>query len=168
MYITCFFTDSSVPKTGLTPTVSILRVSDDTLVVDAQAMTELSLAGWYSYLYAGHSADEEFVVSADGGATLADAERYKGGSLDILTSVMQSGTGAIQWTYTLTNSVGGAPIQDCELWITTDAEGAIIVASGYTDVNGQATFQLDAGTYYVWRRKSGWSFDNPDIETVSP
>jgi hypothetical protein len=78
-----------------------------------------------------------------------------------------AGSGAIQWNYTLTNSVGGTPIADADIWVTTDLAGANVVASGKTDSFGVVTFWLDAGVHYVWRQKSGWNFDNPDIETVS-
>lgn len=39
------------PWTGLSPTVSILNASTNTVVVNNQLMTELSLPGWYSYDY---------------------------------------------------------------------------------------------------------------------
>ena len=78
-----------------------------------------------------------------------------------------SGSGAIQWGYTLTSSVGGAPIADADVWVTTDLAGSNVVASGKTDSFGVVTFYLDAGVHYIWRQKSGWNFDNPDTETVS-
>jgi hypothetical protein len=76
-----------------------------------------------------------------------------------------AGTGAITWTYTLTDA--GTPIADVDIWITTDMSGLNVIASGKTDQSGQATFYLDAGTVYVWRQKTGWDFDNPDVEVVS-
>ena len=77
------------------------------------------------------------------------------------------GAGAITFTYTLTSSVDSSPIADANVWATTDIGGDNIVASGVTDVSGQVTFYLDAGTYYVWRQKDGWNFVDPDTETVS-
>lgn len=77
------------------------------------------------------------------------------------------GSGSITWEYTLTSSVGGTPISDADIWVTTDAPGVNVVASGKTDAFGKVTFYLDAGTYYVWRQKSGFNFSNPDVETVS-
>jgi hypothetical protein len=78
-----------------------------------------------------------------------------------------AGAGAIQWSYTLTNSVGGAPIAEADVWVTTDIAGTNVVASGKTDAFGVVTFYLDAGVHYIWRQKSGWNFTNPDTETVS-
>jgi len=78
------------------------------------------------------------------------------------------GSGAITFTYTLTSSVDPfLPIPDADVWVTTDVSGAIVIASGKTDQNGQVVFYLDAGTVYVWRQKSGWDFDNPDTEVIS-
>jgi len=79
------------------------------------------------------------------------------------------GAGAITWTYTLTDAGTGAPIDGAEIWITTDSAGANIIASGITDTYGIATFTLDAGTVYVWRKKAGFNFSpQPDQETVTP
>jgi hypothetical protein len=77
------------------------------------------------------------------------------------------GAGAIAFTYTLTSSVDASPISDADVWVTTDLGGSNVVASGTTDINGQITFYLDAGTVYVWRQKAGWNFTNPDTETVA-
>ena len=83
-------------------------------------------------------------------------------------------SGAIAFTYTLTSDVlPNPPIQGADVWFSTDAGGLNIVWRGVTDafgvardVNNQLPF-LDAGTYRVWRQKSGWTFVNPDIEVVS-
>jgi len=82
-------------------------------------------------------------------------------------SVGAIGTGETSWTYTLTETGTGDPIADAEIWVTTDLAGNNIVYDGQTDVNGQVTFYLTPGTYYVWRRKAGYTFTNPDTEVVS-
>lgn len=78
-----------------------------------------------------------------------------------------AGAGAISWEYTLTDSADGTPIDGAEVWATTDAAGVDVVASGTTDSFGKVTFMLDAGTYYYWRKCSGYNFSNPDTEVVS-
>lgn len=81
--------------------------------------------------------------------------------------------GAIAYTYTVTNSVGGAPIDGVQVWITTDLAGTNVIWSGVTDAFGIARDvtntlpQLNAGTYYFWRQKAGWVFTDPDTEIVS-
>lgn len=75
--------------------------------------------------------------------------------------------GAISWDYTLTDAGDGTPIDGAEVWVTTDLAGANVVASGTTNTSGVVTFMLDAGTYYIWCKKSGYNFTNPDTEVVS-
>lgn len=78
-----------------------------------------------------------------------------------------AGNGAIEWDYTLTHGTTGAPIADAFVKVTSDQDGLYQIASGTTDQYGVVTFQLDAGTVYLWRYKSGWSFVNPDVEVVA-
>ncbi len=78
-----------------------------------------------------------------------------------------AGAGAIPWPYTLTDADTGVPIDGAEVWVTTDSLGANVIASGVTDDYGVVNFMLDAGTVYVWRKKAGWNFVNPDTEVVS-
>lgn len=75
--------------------------------------------------------------------------------------------GAITFTYTLSDDVSGDPIADALVWATTDIAGAYSIASTRTNSSGEAVFALDAGTYYLWRKKSGYQFTNPDTEVVS-
>lgn len=88
--------------------------------------------------------------------------------LDVAVSTRAStGAGAIPWVYTLTDSVTGAPIYGAEVWVSTDSAGANIIASGATDVYGVVNFMLDAGQIYIWRKKAGYNFSDPDAETVT-
>ncbi len=67
----------------------------------------------------------------------------------------------------MTDETSGDAIADVHVWVTTDISGDTLVASGYTDDFGDVTFFLDAGTYYFWRKKSGYDFTNPDTEVVT-
>jgi len=71
------------------------------------------------------------------------------------------------WEYTLTDEDTGDPIVDAEAWVTSDIDGNTILESGRTNAQGKVVFHLTPGTYYIWRRKPGWKFVNPDIETVT-
>jgi hypothetical protein len=73
--------------------------------------------------------------------------------------------GAIAHTVTVDDGADG--IIDVDVWITSDSAGNNIVASGETDGNGQITFYLEAGSYYVWTQKAGYNFTNPTEITVS-
>lgn len=77
------------------------------------------------------------------------------------------GSGALSCTWTQKDD-GGNPMDNVQVWITTDEAGANVVAGALlTDASGEATFMLDAGTYYVWREKGGYNFTNPQTWTVS-
>jgi hypothetical protein len=66
-----------------------------------------------------------------------------------------AGPGATTWVVEIDDGVN--PIQGAALWVATDAAGANVVAGPLvTDSFGDASFLLDAGTYYVWMRKDGY------------
>lgn len=81
--------------------------------------------------------------------------------------------GALEITYTVKDGDEDA-IEGVEVWITTDEEGTIVIWRGVTNASGvlvetagDSKPWLDAGTYFFWRQKSGYTFDNPDEETFS-
>lgn len=78
-----------------------------------------------------------------------------------------AGPGGISWSYTLTDSVSGLPIPGADIWVTSDLAGANVLSSGVTNDSGMVTFFLNAGTVYVWRRRNGYTFTQPDAEVVS-
>jgi hypothetical protein len=79
----------------------------------------------------------------------------------------ESGAGAIEHVVTVT--VDSVAVSGADVWVTsTNDPDDAIVASGETDGNGQVTFHLDAGTYYVWTQISGYNFTNPtEIEVTA-
>jgi hypothetical protein len=59
-------------------------------------------------------------------------------------------------------------MDNVQVWITTDEAGANVVAGALlTNANGEVTFMLDAGTYYVWRERGGYNFSNPQTWVLS-
>jgi len=80
----------------------------------------------------------------------------------------QAGPGAIRWLYLLTEEGTNIPIADADIWVSTDEAQTNIIASGRTNQNGIVYFDLDEGTVYVWRQKSGWDFVNPQTKMVTP
>ncbi len=77
------------------------------------------------------------------------------------------GTGSISFDYTITSSATDLPLEGVTVVVTTDIAGANLVAQGTTSILGVVTFELDAGTYYFWCDKSGYSFTRPDTEVVA-
>jgi len=82
-------------------------------------------------------------------------------------SAPTTGKGGPGWTYTLTDSSTGLPIAGAAVWATTDAAGVNIVAYDTTNESGQVTFYISSGTYYIWRQKVGYTFNDPDVEVAS-
>ena len=81
-------------------------------------------------------------------------------------------TGAINFTYTVTDSVTLLPIEGVEVWISTDNPAVNIVWKGDTDAFGVARDvlgnlpALDVGVYFFNCQKAGYTFA-VDTETVS-
>jgi hypothetical protein len=75
------FTNNGVPATGLTPAISGYNVSTDGLVFN-DTMTEMP-QGAYKYDFAAYDDSVDYSFIADGGATLADIDRWQSGSNDI-------------------------------------------------------------------------------------
>lgn len=85
------------------------------------------------------------------------------GQLDLVAS---AGTGATTCTYTCEDD-DGDPIENVQVWLSTDSSGTPVYASGITNSSGQVVFYLDVGdTYYVFRQKAGVNFTNPQTWSV--
>lgn len=92
---------------------------------------------------------------------------------NLLFFVFEACVNCIEFTYTLTDAGTGLPIAGAAIDITTDVAGANIIWCGTTDAFGVARDAsgnlpcIDAGTYYFWRTRAGYTFVNPDTEVVS-
>jgi hypothetical protein len=86
------------------------------------------------------------------------------------TDLINAG-GELTWTYTLTNSATGDPIEGATIRLTSDAAGDHTLRTATTNALGVATFYFsdaDAGmTVYVWRYHAGFTGTNPDTEVIS-
>jgi len=74
MNLIAFFTENGTPKTGLSPTITVTKL-DGTIVVNAQAMTEVS-NGFYYYDFSTYDEDEDYCIRADGTSSLSGSDRY--------------------------------------------------------------------------------------------
>ena len=103
--------------------------------------------------------------------TLADHSGTSGSTAEALGQIPGAMRGAIEYTYNIDD--GADPIEGAEVWITTDSGGNNVIWSGVSDALGIARASddekpwLDAGTYYGWAQKTGFSFSNPDTLIVS-
>lgn len=82
---------------------------------------------------------------------------------------------AVEFSYTVYEAGGppNIPIDGVTVDISTDIAGTNVIWSGETDTFGVARDdfgrlpRLDPGTYYFWRQLAGYTFNNPDTETVT-
>jgi hypothetical protein len=117
----------------------------------------------------GGGGGDPWATSLPGSYTSGQAGWIVGNRLDAAVSSVSGnnpGAGAVEFVYTLTEAGSGDPIADADVWVSTDAAGSNVVASGTTDQNGEIVFYLDSGTVYIWRQKSGYNFSNPDTEVI--
>jgi hypothetical protein len=123
--------------------------------------------GWYRYLGTAGEADTPGPVSilASGVGTVQQNLEYVVKARTIY---------AVEFTYTVTNSITALPVQGATVSVSTDVAGANVVFSGVTDAFGVlrhvSTGQkpwLDPGPYYFWTFADGFASSNPDLETVS-
>lgn len=80
--------------------------------------------------------------------------------------------GAVNFTYTITDSATGLPLDSVEVWVSTDINGTNVIWKGTTDAFGVARDvnenipALDVGVHYFWRQRPGYTFSDPDTESV--
>ena len=170
------------PATGLTLTdidLYLTRVHNttgvDSVVWDGtqHPTEEVDNCGIYIRLYV--AADLEtysyFLSGQYTGVVALDSD-YAIGSAGISECTCAASMAAIEFTYTLTDSVTGLPIEGAQVWFATDILMGNIVWSGLTDAFGVARDLdgdlplLDPGTYYIQSQRSGYTFPQ-DIEVVS-
>jgi hypothetical protein len=134
---------------------------------------EIDNIGAYSRIYA--SADFSlfayYLRATYTGAIVLDVDDVTGATQ--AWQVVSFPAGSIEYTYTVTNSVSGLPIPDVDVWFSTDLAGDNVVWRGRTDDFGVARDVannlpwLDAGTWFVWAVKTGFTFPLPDTEIIS-
>lgn len=78
------------------------------------------------------------------------------------------GAGALAYQVLVRRSDNNLPLAGASVWISTDQAGTNVVAGASpTDANGLVTFQLDAGSYFLWVQDPGFGGTNPTAITVS-
>jgi hypothetical protein len=173
-------------KTGLTPAsggaaVSYTRAGGTTtplaLVALAGPTAPYQAGGWYEM----DAVNAKGLYRLDlpnaalaGGVPFVTVDFFFTGALaDALLVLLQNltanvGPGAIQWTVQVNNTATGLPLAGAQVWVTTDAGGTNTVAGALpTNAQGQVTFLLSAGPYFVWVSDPGFTGTNPTAIVVS-
>ena len=132
---------------------------------------EMDNVGAYIRIYTLADLDQyNYFVSAQyTGATVLDQD-YVSGAVGI--DYLPLGT-AVEFTYTVYKTGTVIPIEGVRVEIHRNAAGTDLYRNFWTDAFGVARDEfgnkprLDPGIWYFFRFKGGYSFDNPDTETVT-
>lgn len=151
---------------GLGGTFSLsISKGNGPLVAGAGSKGELGL-GWYTYL---STADEADTVGSIAVAVTGPGVRQQ--NLEYV--VRQRNPYAVPFEYTMTDDVSGDPLTAVKVTIATQSDGGGVVWVGFTDSFGVARDEfgelpwVDPGTYYLFRQKPGYEFNDPDEEVVA-
>lgn len=107
MYITAFFTSGGSPKIGLSATITVYDLSDNSKVVDGAAMSEVA-EGFYKYNFTTRDVTKAYSVICDS-VTLTGAERYAVTNIaeSTLADVLEGTTTFIQAVRIILSAVAG-------------------------------------------------------------
>lgn len=179
---------------GITTAYSEASIVVDTTAVDFTADDRLKLDTLYNKRPTGSIADQatalaiktqtdkmnfnaesptKILAEATANAEISSedieamADQVVAGVLDAEEiSRLAEGTGSTQYTYTVRDE-NESPIPDVRVWVYSNSGLTTLIARSATNNFGVCTFYLDPGTYYFVCQKAGYTFNNPDIETVS-
>ena len=77
-----------------------------------------------------------------------------------------AGTGSVAFVYTVQDA-NLDPVPDAKVIVSIDElQENVVAGPQFTNLSGQVVFNLDPGDYFFWTTKAGFTFDNPDEETV--
>lgn len=163
--ITFVLVDSDGNEVSGLGTAFTLELSTNAGAFAASAGTKAEISdGWYAYTAtAGESVPGVIAIKVTH-ASIAQQ------NLEYVVSDRSPNT--TDFTYTITDANTSLPIEGVTVRFSTDAAGSNTVWIGTTDSFGVARDaggslpSLDDGTYYVWRNKAGYTFDDPDTEVV--
>lgn len=159
--------DHITGKTGLTITLTVSKNGAAFGAVSG-AVSELT-NGWYSW--AGNATDRNTLGSLAVHATGTGAD-----PLDFMVEILSYdpivfgatvqtlGAGSVATVFTIND--GSNPIDGVDVWVSSDSAGSNVIARGFTNALGLVTLMLDPGTYYTWKTKAGYTFENPSTLTV--
>jgi len=154
-YVTAFFTNSGIPATGLSPTISIWRTDTGALVINEASMTEIA-GGFYKYDFSGYDQSLDYVFRCDGTSSIPNVERYAAGDsfdLDNTEDILDD-TGEMQGKLPTNNIMGSS--------VKTDKDDEIDAIKAKTDVltfNGSNVLSEDQSPKVIFQPVCLGGFD---------
>jgi len=176
-YLPSYFTASGLGATGLTVTVDVHRLSDNTEVVTAGVATEIGDGGYFysftgqvdNYFYVFKTVDanvDQLQIAGFTALQLMNIDAVLEDTGTTIPGLLGSLGGSLSLTYTVNDSVGD-PIEGALVKIYSDSDRNTLITSKVTNVLGQVTFtNLVAGTYYLKTQLTGFE-DMLDSEVVA-
>lgn len=129
MKIGVTYTNNGVDQTGLTPTINIYDLDDNSLAVNGGSVSEVGEGG-YTYNFTAYNAAKAYYWKMDGGASLNNRLRYKRGWTGLAGAIPDNQAG----------TSGGLP--------TTDANNRIVGIQGtkndFDDLNDVSAAQVNS------------------------
>ena len=78
MIILSFFTENGALKAGLSPTIDIVDIEADSLIVNGVSMVSLTtMTHGYYYDFTTYDETKKYAITVDGGAVLNNLDRYQ-------------------------------------------------------------------------------------------
>lgn len=179
---TRFTKNSGQPATGLTlAQINLYLTSIDKAtgvvanVWNPQNPTVEAGLGSYLRIYDAANFDAyDYIARAEyTGVTVLDTNYAYNDAFFSPADCDSIGPSLIEWTYPVTSSTTGLPIEGVEVWFYSDVGVSNLVWYGVTDTFGVARNRgnlprLDPGTYYVKTQKAGYvSDESVDVEVVA-
>jgi hypothetical protein len=140
---------------GDTVTITIIDLSDDSVVVNAAVCAEIGSTGDFKYVPTLQKSAKSYLFTMSNGISSQDLKGILEPDIEI--------RGSKAYTDTITDS-NTDPIEGVKVVAYSDEDRNTIADATTTNVNGVFTFHLNPGTYYCRATTVGYSF--PDWEKV--
>lgn len=143
-------------STELPISVTLLDTAGE-IISAATVKESFHKSDWHCYLVLLENGFQGFIEFANASNTPA---LFAINPQEFETAPVQ-GAGDTEITITV-RQTSGAVVEGAAVYVTNDTSGINVIAGRkYTNAYGQVSFNLNNGTYYVWREHDSFTFNNP-------
>jgi hypothetical protein len=143
------------------PTVNVVDNLGNLLANGAVTTPRPNMPELFEYTYTGADNLDPVAKFITTDLTMDESQLASGS----YCSYPAASAGAIAYTITV-DTPGGLPIDGVNVWVSTDIAGVNVIFNGYTNALGIVIPMLDAGNYFAWKQKAGFTFVNPEAFAV--
>lgn len=145
MWITAYFSNNGIPATGLSATIRIIDVADNSPVVTDIAMLEVG-NGFYKYAFSTYDAEKDYAIRCDGSNVLNGNDRYTYGGNEMFDNVLNNILGLSQQNYRIFSPVydGNNNMTSCTVKIYPTAADTNNDTNELNEYTMTATFNGDS------------------------